>query len=188
MNLTITTVQSDADIQGILALQQQNLTRNLSAEVQLSQGFLTVAHDPAVLARMNAAAPSIIAKDGEQVVGYCLTMLPAFKADVPALVPLFDLLDTLTYKAQPLNQYAYYVMGQVCVAEGFRGQGLFDAMYHHHHEIYGDRYQLLVTDISGRNTRSLRAHLRVGFEALQTFDDPFTGELWTIVVWDWAIV
>jgi hypothetical protein len=188
MSLTITTVQSEADVQGILDLQQQNLTRNLSPEVQLSQGFLTVSHTPAVLTQMNAAAPSIIAKDGEKVVGYCLTMLPAFKKDVPELVPFFSLLDTLNYQGKPLNEYAFYVMGQVCVAGSHRGQGLFDAMYQHQRQIYGDQFQLLVTDISDRNGRSQNAHARVGFHPIHTFDDPGTGEPWTVVVWDWAIV
>lgn len=66
----VTTVQSEADVQGILTLQQANLRKNVSAEVQLEQGFVTVEHDPDVLMRMNQAAPSVIAKDGDTVVGY----------------------------------------------------------------------------------------------------------------------
>ena len=72
---------------------------------------------------MNQAAPSIIAKDGDNVVGYALTMLPEFGTDVPELLPLFALIDTLSYKDKPLASYNWYVMGQVCVAEGYRGSG-----------------------------------------------------------------
>ena len=161
--LTITTVQSDADVRGILTLQQANLRKNVPAEVQVDQGFVTVEHDPNVLARMNKAAPSVIAKDGDSVVGYALTMLPEFGTDVPELLPLFNLINTLSYKGKPLAEYRYYVMGQVCVAQGYRGQQVFDRMFQQHHEVYGDRYQLLITDISASNTRSLRAHARVGF-------------------------
>ena len=181
----ITLAQSEADIQGILALQQANLRQNLLAEVQADQGFLTVEHNPHVLTRMNRAAPSIIAKDGTMVVGYCLTMLPEFKADVPELALLFASIDTLTYAGQPVRDYAYYVMGQVCVADGYRGQQLFDRMYQHHRATYGDRYQLLITDISEKNTRSFRAHARVGFQPLHSFHDPNLGETWVTVVWDW---
>ena len=63
--MTITTVQSQADVNGILTLQQANLRKNVPAEVQADQGFVTVEHDPAVLTRMNQAAPSVIAKDGD---------------------------------------------------------------------------------------------------------------------------
>jgi hypothetical protein len=184
--MTITTVQSEADVQGILRLQQANLRRNVPADVQADQGFVTVEHDPAVLTRMNQAAPSVIAKDGDTIVGYALTMLPEFSTDIPELLPLFELIDTLTYHEKPLRKYHWYVMGQVCVAEGYRGQQIFDRMFKHHHEVYGDRYQLLITDISANNTRSLRAHARVGFETLHEFHDPTIGETWVIVVWDWT--
>jgi hypothetical protein len=183
--LTITTVQSDADVRGILTLQQANLRKHVPVSVQLDQGFVTVEHDSAVLMRMNQAAPSIIAKDGNTVVGYALTMLPQFGADIPELLPLFGLINTLTYHEKPLTEYAYYVMGQVCVADGYRGQHVFDRMFEHHRAVYSDRYQLLITDISANNIRSLRAHARVGFESLHEFYDQTIGETWIVVVWDW---
>lgn len=181
----ITTVQSEADVRGILTLQQANLRKYVPVDVQLDQGFVTVEHDPDVLTRMNRAAPSIIAKNGSTVVGYALTMLPNFRTDVPELRPLFDSIDGLNYRGRPIAEYAYYVMGQVCVADGYRGQRVFDRMYAHHHDVYGDRYRLLVTDISERNTRSLRAHARVGFEPMHSFHDPALGETWVVVAWDW---
>ena len=183
--MTITTVRSEADIQGILTLQRANLRQNVSADVQANQGFVTVQHDPAVLTRMNRAAPSVIAKDGETVVGYCLTMLPAFAVDIPQLTSLFAAINVLTYAGRPVRDYPYYVMGQVCVADGYRGQQLFDRMYQHHRDTYGDRYQLLITDISENNPRSLRAHARVGFEPLHSFRHAKLNETWVIVGWDW---
>ncbi|GAB4027187.1 GNAT family N-acetyltransferase [Spirosoma gilvum] len=182
--MQITTVQSDADVQGILALQQKNLRRNVPLDVQVDQGFVTVEHDPQVLARMNQAAPSIIAKDGDTVVGYALTMLSEFGADIPELLPLFDLINKLTYDGKSLSEYAWYVMGQVCVADGYRGERIFDRMFEHHREVYGNRFRLLITDISANNTRSLRAHNRVGFESLHEFYDPAIGETWVVVAWD----
>lgn len=184
--IAITTVQSEADILGVLALQQANLRKNVLPDVQASQGFVTVEHNPAVLTRMNQAAPSIIAKDDDTVVGYALTMLLEFGADVPELRPLFNLLDTLRYKGQPIADYNWYLMGQVCIAEGYRGQQLFDQMYAHHHEVYNSHYELLITDISANNPRSLHAHARVGFQPIHKFHDAILGETWVVVVWDWS--
>ncbi|GAB2516421.1 GNAT family N-acetyltransferase [Spirosoma aerophilum] len=183
--LAITTVQSAADVQGILDLQQANLRKNVPLDVQLDQGFVTVEHDPAVLTRMNQAAPSIIAKDGDKVVGYALTMLPEFGNDIPELLPLFELINSLIYQGKPLSEYPYYVMGQVCVADGYRGQRVFDRMYQHHRDVYSDRFQLLITDISANNTRSLKAHARVGFERIHDFHDSIIGETWAVVLWNW---
>lgn len=183
--MLITTVQSDADIRGILTLQQANLRKNIPIDVQVEQGFVTVEHDPAVLTRMNQVAPSIIAKDGDTVVGYALTMMPEFGTNVPELLPLFELINTLTYNEKPVRDYSWYVMGQICVADGYRGKQLFDQMYQHHRAVYDDCFQLLITDISANNTRSLRAHARVGFKSLHEFYDAAIGETWIVVAWDW---
>jgi hypothetical protein len=42
---------------------------------------------------------------------------------------MFDMLDELNYQGKPVKEYKYYAMGQICVAEGYRGQGIFDGMY-----------------------------------------------------------
>lgn len=181
----LTLAQTEADLQGILTLQQKNLKRNLPLAVQQQQGFVTVEHDPAVLRQMNEAAPHVIAKDGDVVVAYALTMLPQFRNDVPELFPLFALLDSLPFAGKLLGEQAYYVMGQICVDENYRGQGLFDKLYHHHRATYSDRFSVFVTDISERNTRSRRVHKRVGFEDIHEFFDPVLDETWIIVAWDW---
>jgi hypothetical protein len=182
---TITTVQSETDLLGILALQQANLRRTLPADVAATQGFVTLQYTLDQMRQMHQAGPSLIAKDGDTVVGYVITTLPETRQFVPELGSLFDQIDALTYQNRPLPTYAYYVAGQVCVANGYRGQALLDRMYQHHRAIYADRFQLLITDISALNTRSLRVHERIGFQSLQRFYEPTAGEEWVVVVWDW---
>jgi len=88
-----TTVSSPEEVRQILDLQKKNLATSLSAETIASQGFVTVQHDPAVLQRMNAAAPAVIAKDGDQMVGYALVMPRAFAPEVPILLPMWAAVD-----------------------------------------------------------------------------------------------
>ena len=73
-------------------------------------------------------------------------------------------------------------MGQICVAENYRGKGVFDSLYQKHKELNGSRYDLCVTSVSTRNNRSMRAHERIGFEIVHTFRDQ-TDE-WNILVWN----
>ncbi|CAF3538194.1 unnamed protein product [Rotaria sp. Silwood1] len=184
--ISITTAQSETDIQEILALQQANLKQNIPIEMQASEGFVTVHHRYDVLQRMNAKMPSIIAKDANaKVIGYTLSMLPEFAEEVPELHSLFSMINTLKYEDKPLRDYAYYVMGQSCVAVGFRGQKILARMLHKHREIYSDRYRLLIASISSKNPRSLRAHTSVGFISIHTFHDDMSDEMWHITVWDW---
>lgn len=168
------------ELEQILQLQAVNLRDHVSAEQAVSQGFLTVAHTLDVLERMHALAPSVIAKDGEKLVGYALVMPVEARAFVPILEPMFQLLETLSWHGRPLHEFRYYVMGQVCVAEAWRGQGVFDALYREHRASYGARFDCTVTEVATRNTRSMRAHLRAGFEPIKTYRDA-TDE-WAVVV------
>lgn len=181
----ITTVKNDDDVRGILALQQKNLKKNLSPEQIQSQGFVTVEHQFLVLKAMNNAQPSVIVKDDDTVVAYCLAMLPQFRNDVPELKSLFDSIDEIAYDGQTLKDFNYVVMGQVCVGEGYRSMGFFDGMYQKLREELSKKFEMCVTDISSNNHRSLKAHARVGFIPVKDFEDKNLNEIWRVVVWDW---
>jgi len=177
----ITQAKSDTDLEGILALQRKNLAVNLSPEEVADQGFVTVVHHLDILRRMNEAGAHTIAKDGDQVVGYALTMLPSFRTEIPVLMSMFDRLDEMEWNGKSLQDTAYFVMGQVCVAKEYRGQGVFDRLYQGLKDFNSDRFELVVTEISRRNTRSLRAHERFGFDIMEEFTDEENGEEWVIV-------
>jgi RimJ/RimL family protein N-acetyltransferase len=184
---TITTVSSRAEIDQILELQSINLRANLSEEEQASQGFVTVWHEPYMLERMHAVHPSIIAKTASgTLAGYCLVMPRSSAVDVPILAPMFATLETLEWNGRPLRDQNWFVMGQVCVAAAFRGQGVFDALYAGLREHCSPHFDFVVTEIADDNRRSLRAHARVGFETIHTYEDETTGQLWHVVLWDWT--
>ena len=184
--ISITTVQSEEDLLAIQELLRPNLRQNLSADIQRSNGYLSIDYPLDFLRRVNRVAPSIIAKDSaSKLVGYALVIPPELIPESPELDELFSKISILDYKNKPLRDYTYYIMGQVCVAEGFRGQTIFDRMFQKHYELYGDRYQLLITFISEKNTRSFRAHIRVGFEVVHSFQNSDSDEKWLRVLWDW---
>jgi len=183
--IRVTTTSGNDDLEKILGLQEKNLSRNLTTDEIKSQGFVTINHSLQMLQQMHTMAPSIIVKDDDRIVAYALTMLREFSTLVPALEPMFEKFESLRWKEKPLNFYSYYVMGQICVDKAYRGQGLFDALYQKHKEVYSFRFDLLVTEIATRNLRSINAHQRVGFETVNTFRDE-TDE-WNVVLWDWKL-
>ena len=186
-SIQFTTVSSADDVREILALQAENHPSALTSETMEHEGFVTVRHDASVLRRMNEAAPSIVAKDDGGVVGYALVMPRSFAADVPILRPMFDMLDNLSWKGTPLRDNArWFVMGQICIADGYRGRGVFDGLYRTMAHRYRDRFDFIVTEVASRNTRSLRAHARVGFQPLHVYADPVAGEDWHVVALDLA--
>jgi len=179
----VRTVRERAELAQILELQRANLAAHVSDAEVREQGFVTAVHSLAALQHMHDLAPSIVAQTETELAGYALTMLLEARADVPILEPMFELLETLSWRGRSLRATRFYVMGQVCVAKAFRGQGVFDALYRGHHEHYRERFELLVTEVSTRNPRSLRAHERVGFQPLHRYRDSVDD--WVILGWGW---
>ena len=176
-------VQHRTELEQILALQRKNLKQELPEEELRSQGFVTVQHDLAALEQMHALAPSVIALQGSELVAYALMMPRECRALMPVLVPMFELFDRLEYRGKPMNDYRFYVMGQICIGKAHRGKGLFELLYHKHRELYQPRFDFIITEVAVRNQRSLRAHERVGFQTVHTYRDA-TDE-WAVVLWDW---
>lgn len=168
----------------ILQVQQQYLAGRNTTTEEKEQGFVTVHHNLEKLQHLHALAPSIIVKDNERVIAYALVMLAQAGGLIPELRSMFEKLESLSWKDKPLQQYRYYVMGQVCVEKPYRGLGVFQMLYDKHKELMQPYYDFVVTEIATRNTRSIRAHEKVGFELLHRFSDE--KEEWDIVVWDWS--
>lgn len=173
-------VASEVELEQILELQQRNLPRNLDDGERAEQGFVTVEHTLDVLRRMHAIVPSIVAKDDQELAGYALVMPVECRSFVPVLDPMFRRLDANA----SLEGRRYYVMGQVCVAKPYRGRGVFSALYAAHRENLKSRFDACVTEISVRNSRSLRAHEKAGFEELERYRTA-TDE-WIVVIWNWT--
>ncbi len=182
--VTISTAHSQEDLSNILKLQSENLLTVLTDEEKEKEGFLTVVHTLEDLARLNDFEKHVVAKAAGSIVAYVLAMTKASRGDIPVLVPMFDIFDQTNYNGKPIASYDYIVVGQVCVDKEFRGQGLFDRNYAFYKETYSGKYELAVTEIAAKNTRSLKAHQRVGFREICSHTAS-NGVEWIIVVWDW---
>ena len=133
---------------------------------------------------MNDSARQIIAKVDNNVVGYALVMLLEFKEMIPVLAPMFEMFNNLSFDQKRISNYRFYVMGQVCISETHRGQGIFKQLYAKHKEVYADKFEICLTEVSVNNKRSMKAHEHVGFKTIHTFKDE-TDE-WNILLWDWT--
>jgi predicted GNAT superfamily acetyltransferase len=182
--ISYTTSKTDKDLLQILALQKSNLPGNLTSEQIASQGFVTVSHSLEDLRKMNNIEAHIVARDGDQVVAYLLAMTALSKMDIPVLVPMFEVFDSIVFRNKKISEYRYIVVGQVCVADGYRGRGILDGCYAAYREHFKDKYDFAITEISKRNGRSLNAHKRIGFDTVHEYQAP-DGETWCIVLWNW---
>ncbi|MEP6583094.1 MAG: GNAT family N-acetyltransferase, partial [Ginsengibacter sp.] len=134
-----TTVKSDEEILQVLDLQKNNLPQNLSDAEIKSQGFVTVVHSYEILKEMNDIEASIIAKNGDDVIGYLLAMTKHSGNDIPVLIPMFEVFDNVIYDSKKISVCNYIVVGQVCIAKEWRGQGILDDCYLAYKEYLSDR-------------------------------------------------
>lgn len=181
MQIDFQTAQTVEDLEGILELQEENHISNLD---DLDQGFVFARHTVDSLGKMHSYAPHVVAKDGDTVAAYVLAMTEDTRFEIPELMPMFDMLESLEYDGKTLSEYRFLVVGQVCVSKDYRGMGIFDAIYQTYREVHSPEFEMVVTEINAMNARSLRAHERVGFQELARYEAE-DGQIWCIVVWDW---
>jgi GNAT superfamily N-acetyltransferase len=182
--LILRPAKNTEDLVKIISLQRENLKINLSLKEQKKEGFVTVQHTLKQLEKLQSFSPQILAEKGNILAGYALVMTKELSDEIPVLSPMFKLLNSLSYKGVKLKNLNYYVMGQVCIAKNFRGQGLFRQLYSSQKALLAKLFDFCITEISTSNLRSLKAHQRLGFTVIHVHHDPI--DEWNIVLWDWT--
>lgn len=178
-------VTTKEQIRQIAELSSVNLRSVVDEDTKNDQGFLTWEYTPHLLEAMHAFAPSVIAVSNDKVVGYALVATHAMSEVHKEMKVMLDNLSTLTYFDRPMNDYRFYMMGQICIAREHRGKGLFEKLYQHHRTVYSNQFDILLTEVSTSNYRSMRAHEKVGFKTIHIYHDHM--DEWNVVVWDWRM-
>ena len=183
--LYATTVTTQKELEQIQKLNQRNLKQSLSEVEMAEQGFVSWFYSLELLKKMHQLAPSIIVKEErDEVVGYALVTLKEASSFHPDLQTMITNLQNISFLNKPLMGYEFYIMGQVCIHKSYRGKGVFNLLYQQHKKSYSEAYNLLVTEISTSNKRSIRAHEKLGFKNIHTYRD--SVDEWNVVVWDWC--
>lgn len=183
MKIEVTYAKNEKDLLEILKLQEENHKSSVGLDQRNEQGFVTVKHDLTLLREMNSSHPQIIAKAQGKVIGYALVMPVEFKEKIPVLKPMFEMFGQLHYLNKKLNEYSYYVMGQICVASDFRRKGIFGKLYEGHRQTFSEEFDFCITEVSSSNVPSMKAHWKTGFKTIHSFSDQ-TDE-WNILLWNW---
>jgi RimJ/RimL family protein N-acetyltransferase len=181
--IEIVHVSNDAELDGIRLLQRENLRKLIGETEAGKEGFLTAEYSMETLQQMHQFQPSIIAKDGDTIAGYVIITTKNSYGQHPLLDSLFDSINLLDYNGINLKNINYILVGQLCVGKAYRGTGLVQKMYTYYQQSLSKAYQYLITDVAQENPRSIKAHLKTGFEIIHTIE--YGGIGWDIVLWDW---
>lgn len=168
---------TDKDLRQILALQKRNLPSGISKEEAKSEGFVSVHHTLELLQQMNEICPHTIAKDGDTVVGYALSMHPSFGNSIEMLKAMFIEIDAIIKKKPSLKNYV--VMGQVCIDVAYRRKGIFRGLYAAMKTFLHPTFSTIITEVDIKNNRSLQAHYAIGFKTLSKYSSG--GQDWELI-------
>ncbi|NND94412.1 MAG: GNAT family N-acetyltransferase [Flavobacteriales bacterium] len=182
--ILIDIARTERDLEQIMSLQLLNHKMSLNAQERKSNGFVTLKHELKQLKKMMASAPQVVARCGDEIVGFALVLLKEQSDMFPILQPMFDLFDETEYEGRLLGETDYYVMGQVCIEANYRGQGIFHQLYEEHKRLLSSRFEHCLTEASIHNKPSMRAHEKVGFITIKEYSD-HTDD-WAMLLWDWT--
>ncbi len=181
--MEIKIVSDQSQLEKIKILQEQNLRSALTIAEAAKEGFLTAEYSIEFLEKMHDATPSIIVMDGDVLAGYALATTKEVGIHHNLIKDLFAAIDRISYESTMLKDRAYIIIGQLCVAKNYRGMGLVQKMYNTFRDEYAVAYEYCLTDVAEDNPRSLKAHLKSGFQVVDTLR--YGGIGWDIVLWDW---
>ena len=165
------------DLERIVELQRLNRPHAVPADLWETEGFVTMEYTVEQLQQMSGPYRHVVAKFDGIVVGYALVMLKECRASFPFLDDMFG-------EAEAGIDGSYFVMGQVCVDGAFRGKGIFRKLYHALREQMRADFDCVVTEVSTRNERSMRAHQALGFKNVK--DESLQTSEWRVIAWDWT--
>lgn len=182
--LRVAQCASDDEVAQILALNRANHRSVLSDDEKRDAGFLTLLYTERMVRDLQRHMPTVIVKAGDVVAGYAHALPPSEGNKIdPHLQAMVDQVNPIVLDGRPLSEHRYYLMAGICVHANYRGKGVFQMLYEGHRQFYGERYEMLVTDISVSNARSMRAHERTGFRTIHKYRDQ--QDEWQVVMWDW---
>ena len=183
--IRLSQLSQEKEIYQIKSLQEDNLKSQLTKEECESEGFLTASYTVDFLIKMNELHPAILAKDGDTLAGYALVASRANKGEHELLDDLISHCERVIYKEQKLSELPYAIVGQLCVAKKYRGQGLVQKLYQYFKECNQDNFCCCITDVDCQNPRSLKAHVNSGFEVIGSLG--YGGAQWNLVLWNWTL-
>lgn len=171
------------DLSLIENLQKQNHYLAVSDANKAKEGFVSVETDGAMLQRICEEIGIVIAEQDNQIVGYEFPLGLNHAKEISLLKPLMDRLHTITYEQKNLFDYAFVFEGQICIDVSHKGKGIAEALHKRFVQMLRGKYDLIVTEISNQNPRSLHVHTtKLGLKIIDEY--AAEGKQWYILLQD----
>ena len=181
--ITFHLTESLDELRQIKDIQKRHQKESIAPELRETTGFVTAEYEISLLEKMHSLLPSVIAKEGDKVIGYTLVTDRRIIGCHDLLDDLFTQINKLSFNNHPLKYTNYTVVGQLCVDGDYGRRGIAQGLYKKYRSTYSGSFDYCITDVDCNNPRSLRTHLRTGFQTIHKIE--YGNAEWDIVLWDW---
>ncbi len=104
-------------------------------------------------------------------------------AQIPFLDPFVGRVIQLDYDGKKIGDYKWVIEGQINVDRAHKGRGIAEALHKGFAEMLRGRYDLIVTEISDQNLRSLHVHTKkLGMSVVDEYQAE--GRNWYVLLQD----
>lgn len=162
---------SDEDLEAIRELQKETLAANVDADEKHKEGFVSLETPLSILKKIQEQIGMVCAFDENgQLVGYEIPLPLDIAKDLSFLDPFIERVLKLSHNGIPFRIDNSVIEGQINVRQGFKGVGIAELLHEKFLALVGEKYQLVVTEVSDENPRSYNAHIgNLGMDIIQTF-------------------
>jgi hypothetical protein len=151
-------IAQNADIKGILELQELYLVSNLSEEEKAS-GFVTTPFTIPLLETVIAENGLFVAKIDSKIIAYMFGASWEFYSQWPIFEYMISLFPRYKFRDFDLSTTTSFQYGPVSIHKDFRGQGLLKILFEYMRIHMIQKYPFAVTFINKINIPSTKAHV-----------------------------
>ncbi len=173
----------ERDLTQIKHLQESSHYRRVSNSEKEKEGFVSVESDIPLLRTINKDIGILVAEVDGKVVGYEMPLGSEQAAQIPLLDPFVERFTKLNYEGQKIGGYRWVIEGQINIDRNYKGQGIAEALHKNFVDLLRGKYDLIVTEISDQNPRSLHVHTKkLGLKIIDEYQAE--GRNWYVLLQD----
>lgn len=161
----VVTLGSSGDLLLISLLNNKYLFENVT-QAELLNGFIKVQYSSKQLSEIIKAAEIAVAKVNDNLIGYYLI---GGSSDNELLV-YQQLAAGRFAKSKSIDVFKIGYGVQICIDAPYHNKGLFSNMLHELVNNVSHKYDYLLCSVSDENSKSLKIHLKSGWELFEQFE------------------
>lgn len=173
----------EKDLTPIKQLQESSHYSRISEFDKKKEGFVSVKTNFSLLRTIMKEIGILVAEVRGKVVGYELPLGLNHAAKIQLLDPFVKRFTKLKYEHRKIGYYHWVIEGQINVNKAYKGKGIAEELHRNFVDMLKGKYDLIVTEISDQNPRSLHVHTKkLGLKVIDEYKAE--GRKWYILLQD----